>query len=202
MAFITRITGVPIPLSGIFGANGLPSGVDNNDGNVRAGGTIADGDLFSSSSLGEGNPITTIISGVGPVEGAVPGQFNSGVQAIMVAQTNIAGVTSTVLQGGESNSANTAYTPLQLAVLRTYYYKTAVRQGNWNVFNGTFSPAVTNNTVSGAWNISNSVDNSATMRASGTDVAANTTQDAPGRLVFRDGSPNPVQSGYGPRYNW
>ena len=33
-------------------------------------------------------------------------------------------------------------------------------------------------------------------------VAANTTQDAPGRLVFRDGSPSPIQSGYGPRYNW
>ena len=204
MAFITNITTsfATSPSTGVYGADGLPLYIDNNDGNIRAGGTISDTGLFSSSSLGEGNPITTIISGVGPVEGAVPGQFNSGVQAIMVAQTNIAGVTSTVLQGGESNSANTAYTPLQLAVLRTYYYKTAIRQGNWNVFNGVFSPSVTNNTVSGAWNISNSVDNSATMRTSGTDVAANTTQDAPGRLVFRDGSPNPVQSGYGPRYNW
>ena len=118
----------------------------------------------------------------------------------MVATTDIAGIASTVLQGGESNSANVAYSPLQLDVLRTYYYKTAVRAGNWNIFTGAFSSI--SNATSGAWNIDFSVDNAATMRASGVDVAANPTQDAPGRLVFMDGNPNPIQSGYAPRYNW
>ena len=105
------------------------------------------------------------------------------------------------MQGGESNSANIAYTPLQLDVLRTYYYKTSVRAGAWNIFTGAFSPAVAN-AASGAWNISSSVDNASSMRASGVDVAANPTQDVPGRLVYMDGNPNPIQSGYSPRYNW
>jgi hypothetical protein len=28
------------------------------------------------------------------------------------------------------------------------------------------------------------------------------TQDIPGRITYRDGNPNPVQSGYGARYLW
>ena len=198
MAFITNIT--TSPTTGVYGSNGLPLGVDNNDGNIRFAGNIANTGLFSSSSLGEGNPITTIISGVGPVEGAVPGQFNSGVQTIMVATTDIAGVTSTVMQGGESNSANIAHPPLQLDVLRTYYYKTAVRAGNWNIFTGAFSSI--SNATSGAWNISAGVDNASSMIASGTDIAANPTQTLPGRVTYQDGSANPVQSGYQARYNW
>ena len=199
MAFITNITAAP-SVTGSYGADGLPLYVDNDHGNIRDAGTIAETTLWTSSAVGEGNPITTIISGVGPVEGAVPGQFNSGLQVLMVATTDIAGIASTVLQGGESNSANVAYSPLQLDVLRTYYYKTAVRAGNWNIFTGAFSSI--SNATSGAWNIDFSVDNAATMRASGVDVAANPTQDAPGRLVFMDGNPNPIQSGYAPRYNW
>ena len=199
MAFITNITAAP-SVTGSYGADGLPLYVDNDHGNIRDAGTIAETTLWTSSAVGEGNPITTIISGVGPVEGAVPGQFNSGLQVLMVATTDIAGIASTVLQGGESNSANVAYSPLQLDVLRTYYYKTAVRAGNWNIFTGAFSSI--SNATSGAWNIDFSVDNAATMRASGVDVAANPTQDAPGRLVFMDGNPNPIQSVYAPRYNW
>jgi len=199
MAFITNITTLPI-ITGVY-VNGLPSGVDNRHGNIRDGGTISDSVNWSSSALGEGNPVITIVSGAGPVEGAVPGTFNQGTQVINAIQTTIASRSNTVLQGAQSDSANLAFTPLQLDVLRTYYYKTAVRNGNWNVFTGAFS-SISNTTVSGVWNISASVENTSTMRVSGTDVAANPTQDIPGRLTYRDGSPNPIQSGYGPRYNW
>ena len=203
MAFITNITTsfATSPTTGVYGEDGLPLGVDNNHGNIRDGGTIAETGLFSSSAMGEGNPITTIISGVGPVEGAVPGQFNSGLQVLMVATTDIAGTPSTVLQGGESNSANVSYTPLQLAVLRSFYYKTSVRAGAWNIFSGVFDPSVVTEYI-GAWDISASVDTSQTLRASGTDVAANPTQDAPGRLTYQDGNPNPVNKAYPARYNW
>lgn len=199
MAFITNITTLPI-ITGVY-VNGLPSGVDNRQGNIRGGGTIADTTDWTASTFGEGNPVITIVSGAGPVEGAVPGNFNSGLQVINAIQTTIAGIANTTLQGAQSDSANLAFTPLQLDVLRTYYYKTAVRNGNWNVFTGAFS-SISNTTVSGVWNISASVENTSTMRASGTDIAANPTQDIPGRLTYRDGSPNPIQSGYGPRYNW
>ena len=203
MAFITNITTsfATSPTTGVYRADGYPLGIDNNDGNIRAGGTIAATGLFSSSSLGEGNPITTIISGVGPVEGAVPGTFNSGVQVLMGYTSDIAGTANTVLQGADTNSANAAYTPLQLAVLRSFYYKTSVRAGAWNIFSGVFDPAVVTEYL-GAWNISAGVDNSQTLRASGTDVAANPTQDAPGRLTYQDGNPDPVNKSYPARYNW
>ena len=199
MAFITNITTLPI-ITGVY-VNGLPSGVDNRQGNIRGGGTIVDTTDWTASTFGEGNPVITIVSGVGPVEGAVPGKFNSGLQVVNAIQATIAGVANTTLLGAQSNSANEAFTPLQLDVLRTYYYKTAVRNGNWNVFTGAFS-SISDTTVSGVWNISASVENTSTMRASGTDIAANPTQDIPGRLTYRDGSPNPIQTGYGPRYNW
>jgi len=65
MAFITNITTsfATSPTTGVYGEDGLPLGVDNNHGNIRDAGTIAETGLFSSSAVGEGNPITTIISG-------------------------------------------------------------------------------------------------------------------------------------------
>ena len=206
MAFITNITGPfttgTSPLTGVYGPDGYPRHIDNDQGNIRFAGNISETGKFASSSLGEGNPITTIVSGVGPVEGAVPGVFNSGLQVIVRAQTTIAGESNTLLQGGSSDTANLAYTPLQLDVLRTYYYKFAVRNNYWNEFNGTWETSVPSNASSGAWNIDNEVDNAGTMRASGVDVAANPSQSQPGRLTFQQGSPNPVNTGYAARYNW
>ena len=180
--------------------NGLPSGVDNRHGNIRDGGTISDATNWSSSSLGEGNPVTTITSGVGPVEGAVPGNFNQGTQVINAIQTGIAGNSNTTLLGAQSNSANEAYTPAQVDIVRTYYYKTAVVAGNWNVFDGTFSAI--SNAASGIYDITRAGDTAGNMRASGTDVAANPSQDYPGTLTYRDGSPNPTNDFYQARNNW
>ena len=199
MAFITNLTAA-VPTTGAYGADGLPNGVDNSHGRFRDGGTIADSTNWTSGPIGEGNPIVTIVSGVGPVEGAVPGTFNQGTQAIMIASSTIAGQASTVLEGGDSNTANAAYTPLQYDVMRTYFYKTAVRAGNWNVFTGAFSSVT--NAVSGAYNITTEVDNAAGMRAAKTDVAANPSQDYPGALTYRDGSPNPTNTFYKARTNW
>tara|TARA_R110000824_G_scaffold10866_1_gene47548 strand:+ start:43990 stop:44592 length:603 start_codon:yes stop_codon:yes gene_type:complete len=200
MAFITNITATPV--TGQYGPNGDPLYVDNDQGNIRFAGNISETGKFTSSSLGEGNPITTIFSGVGPVEGAVPGAFNEGLQVIVRAQTTIAGEANLLLEGGASDTANEAFTPLQLDVLRTYYYKFAIRNNYWNEFSGVWETSVPSNASSGAWNIDNSVDNSSTMRASGVDVAANPTSTQPGRLTFLQGGPNPLNTGYGPRYNW
>ena len=200
MAFITNITATPV--TGQYGPNGDPLYVDNDQGNIRFAGNISETDKFTSSSLGEGNPITTIFSGVGPVEGAVPGAFNSGLQVIVRAQSTIAGTANTVLEGGASNTANEAFTPLQLAVLRTYYYKFAIRNNYWNEFSGIWETSVPSNASSGAWNVTVGVDNASTLRASGTDVAANPTSTYPGWVTYRDGSPNPINAAYKPRYNW
>ena len=150
--------------------------------------------------MGEGNPVTTITSGVGPVEGAVPGNFNQGTQVINAIQTGIAGNSNTTLLGAQSNSANEAYTPAQVDIVRTYYYKTAVVAGNWNVFDGTFSAI--SNAASGIYDITRVGDTAGNMRASGTDVAANPSQNYPGTLTYRDGSPNPTNDFYQARNNW
>ena len=176
MAFITDLTSAD-PRTGVF-INGTPSGVKNDFGDVRGGGTIGSTDLMSASTFGEGNPVTTIVSGVGGVDAALSqvtdAAFNSGLQVLNLVQTTIAGAANTSLQGGQSNSANEANTPAQLDVLRTYFYKTAVVAGNWNVFNGTFSSV--SSSVSGAWDIAASADDAAGIRTAGTDIAANTTK--------------------------
>ena len=199
MAFITNLTAA-VPTTGSY-LNGLPNGVDNRQGNIRGGGTIVDTSDWTASTFGEGNPVITIISGVGGVVSAnQAASINAGVQVISVAQTTIAGIANTTLQGGQSDSANAAYTPLQETAVRTYFYKTAVVAGNWNVFDGTFSSIT--NAVSGAWDIAASTDDAADIRAAGTDITANPTQDAPGQLTYRDGSPNPINDDYNARYNW
>ena len=50
MAFVTNLAGT---LKYNTFVDGAPSGVDNDQGNIRAGGTIGESDKFSSSSLGE-----------------------------------------------------------------------------------------------------------------------------------------------------
>ena len=202
MAFITDLTAA-VPTTGAY-INGLPSGIDNRQGNVRGGGTIVDTTDWSASTFGEGNPVTTIVSGVGGVVGtnaALPtSAFNSGLQVINFAQSTIAGAANTTLLGGQSNTANEAYTPLQADVVKTYYYKTAVVAGNWNIFNGTFSSV--SNADSGVYDITRAGDTAGVMRASGTDVSANPSRDYPGILTYRDGSPNPTNDFYQPRNNW
>ena len=203
MAFITNITSTPS--TGIYGEDGLPINVDNDMGSIR--GYL--GDRSSSASgvwgglaFGEGNPVITIVSGAGGVVSAnQSASINVGTQVINAIQTTIAGISNTALQGAQSDSANVAFTPLQLDVLRTYYYKTAVKAGNWNVFTGAFS-SISNTTVSGVWNLDGQVENTSTMRASGTDVAANPSQAYPGTLTYRDGSPNPTNDFYQARNNW
>ena len=200
MGFITDLTTAG-GVTGVY-VGGLPSGVDNRQGNIRGGGTIVDTTDWSASTFGEGNPVITIVSGVGGVVSAnQAASINAGTQVISVAQTTIAGIANTTLQGGQSNSANVAYTPLQLDVLRTYYYKTAVVAGNWNEFTGAFSSGPSN-AASGVYDITRAGDTSATMRASGTDIAANPSQDYPGTLTYRDGSPTPTNDFYKARNNW
>lgn len=185
------------------GPNGWPSGVDNDQGSVRDGGTIAD-PRFSSTALGEGNNFVTIQSGVNnQVATALANAIwnNQPGQDIQRATSKIAGLDNTVLEGGASDSANNTDSIKQLRVLRSYLYKTAVRAGYWNEFSGDWSTPVTVETI-GAWNISSSADNASDLKVSGTDVAANPSSAIPGRLVYLIGNPIPEQDSYPARYNW
>lgn len=187
------------------GVNGLPSGVDNDQGSIRYGGSIAESAKFTNVALGEGNPVITIVSGVAgidPVNGASP-RFNGGTQVVMRDTDTIAALSNTVLVGGDSNSANAPNSEHQAAVIEVKLYKTAVRQGQWNPVSGVFDTEPVGVAQTGAWNIEDGADNATTLIASTTDDAANPTQDVPGELVYNYGSgADPVQDEYEAKTNW
>ena len=189
------------------GPYGWVAGVDNNHGTIRDGGTIADSASWTSTALGEGNPIITVIeaTGVGTTGVQSTTAFNlngSGTAVIMIASSEIGDIPNTVLQGGASNSANAAFTPLQEAVMRVSYYKSAVVNNKWNEFLGVWSLGYPESATSGAWTIVADADQSATMRASKTDSGVNVTQDRPGQFVNQYANPTPQQDEYARKYNW
>ena len=198
MSFITNITSSPAT-TGSY-TNGYPTDVDNDQGNIRAGGSIADAG-FSSNALGEGNPITTIVSGVNNFQ-AGAGTWNQQTQFsdIMKATTTLGGVANNAILFGASDSA-AGDSIHQAATLRVRLYKTAVRAGDWNPYSGWSSaPSVVE---SGGHNISADVENASTLKSSGTDHAANPSSATPGELTQHQGVlGNPSNLDYKPRYLW
>ena len=197
MSFITNIT-AGIPTTGSY-TNSYPTAVDNNQGNIRAGGNIVDTSQFSSNPLGEGNPIVTIVSGVDNFQ-AGAGTWNQQTQFsdIMKATTTIGGVANNAILFGASNSAQ-GDAIHQSATLRVRLYKTSVRAGDWNPFSGWSSaPSVVE---SGGWDIAAGADDSSALKTLATDNAANPTSDFPGELQYNLGQ-IPVQTEYKPKYLW
>ena len=191
-----------------FDANGNAVGTDIDQGSVRAmsTGTIFGANTkFTNVPLGEGNPVVTIVSGVDlgtvPINNA--GTFNGGDQVIVKVTTDIAGQNpgNSGLVAGASNSAESPSIN-QAGVIEVKLYKTAIRNGEFNPVTAQFDTEPVAVAVSGGFNISAGVDNSATLIASGTDNAANPTQDVPGELVYMDGDSDPTQDEYKPRTNW
>jgi len=200
MGFITNIT-AGVPTTGVY-VEGYPEDVDNDQGNIRAGGTISESNKWSVNNLGEGNPIDTISSGVNNQAINAAGTFNNQPsQDIMKVTTSLAGISNSALLYGASDSSN-GPSINQLAVMRISAYKQAIVANKWNEYSGAWDSSFPVNAVSGAWNISSSVDNAASMSASGTDVAGNPSSDVPGKLTFLDGSPNPTNQGYAKKTNW
>ena len=131
------------------------------------------------------------------------GTFNGGDQVIVKVTTDIAGQDpgSSGLVAGASNSA-AGPSIHQAAQIQVKLYKTAIRNGEWNPVTAQFDTEPLTVAVSGGWNLGANVDNSSTLVASGTDNAANPTQDVPGELVYMDGDSDPTQDEYKARYLW
>ena len=166
------------------------------------GGTISESTKFSANSLGEGNPITTIVSGVNNFQAGL-GTWNQQSQFsnIVKATTTIGGVSNNALVFGASDSAQ-GDSIHQAAVVRNRLYKTAVRAGNWNEYTGTWSsdPTVAN---TGGYDIANGVDLSPTLKASGVDHAANPSSAIPGELTQHQGRlGEPTNLDYKAKYLW
>ena len=189
-----------------YGPDGFPTGIDLDQGSIRAltneGGTVSN-DKFTNVFLGEGNPIITVVSGTenGVATANTAGLFNEGDQVIVKVTTDIANVANNVLLFGASDSANEPSIN-QAAQIEVKLYKTAIRHGEWNPVTAQFDTEPLTVAISGGWNLGVGVDNSSTLVASGTDNAANPTQDVPGELVYMEGSVDPTQDEYKPRFLW
>ncbi len=185
--------------------NGSPSGMLNDLGVVRAGGS-GTGTRFRRDSVSLGNSSITYItvpSGLANISSPLAaGAFNGGNQVIVRVTNDLAGVSNTYLLGGASNSAGPGGQSIhQKGNVSTFYYKTAVRTNGWNAYSGVFDPAVTV-ASSGAWSQATDSDVSSVLVSSGVDNAANPSDAFPGDLTYRDGSPAPVNDSYQPRTLW
>ena len=203
MGFITNITAA-VPTTGMY-VDGFPSGVDNDQGNIRAGGTIAETLLWTSSSLGEEDRYVLLSSGVnntGVIGPSVLSTFNNQPgQVIVKYTTEIAGVDdlSMMIRAASSSGVKSIN---QLAVMESIDYKTSVVAGNWNIFSGAFTPALSV-TEAGAWNVIGGVDQSSDMIGNQTDKAANPTPAAPGHLAYMAGNLGlPTTGTYSARTIW
>jgi hypothetical protein len=176
--------------------NGLPTAADNDLGTIRGGGNIADTDRFQADAVNLGqSTYVTVPSGLGNIDSPLSaGAFNAGDQVIVKTTTDLAGVSNNALLYGASNSAANS-TIHQKATISTYFYKTAVRTGGWHEYSGVFDPAVTVSNT-GGWDQTTDADQAADLKANNTDNAANPSAAVPGELVYRDGSPTPVQDEY------
>lgn len=178
--------------------NGLPSGVDNNEGTIRQAGNVSATSNFSDLNLRTGKSrYITVVSGVNGVTGAIAGAaFNTSdrVGVMRRVTTDLAGVSNQTLYKG-SNSANRDFAINQMATNYEYLYKTAVRTGQWNEFSGVFETAV-GVTGLGIWSQATDADVATTAKTDAVDHAANPTAAIPGELVYRDGSPLPIQDDY------
>ena len=200
MSFLTNITNLATRATGVY-VDGYPKAVDNDQGNIRAGGTIAESNKFTSSEMGEGNPIDTISSGVNNQAINAAGTFNNQPsQDIMKVTTTIAGLSNDSILFGSSDSANNPSIN-QRGYIRSLDYKVSVVAGNWNAFSGAFDPALVT-TIAGGWNIIGGVEQGGTLVGDKTDKAANPSAAEPGHLAYMIGNPIPTTGLYSSKTNW
>lgn len=201
MAFITNLTAAT-PVTGSL-VGGQPSGVDNDKGSIIYAGNSYDSSKWGNINVGNsGNPESiTIVSGTVGVTGlSTLASFNQGEQMIMRVDSDVAGNTNNAFKFGASNSSNNNNTPNQMDVVKTKYYKTAIRANKWNEATASFDSGYPEVGNTGAWDISVGVDTAGTLIASGTDAAANPTSSEPGKLTYLQGGPNPNNDTYKARY--
>lgn len=93
--------------------------------------------------------------------------------------STLAGIANTALRSGGSDGYRRSIHKVEAA--RTTRFATAIRAGYWDEFNGVWTTAPT---------VANDISDW------GTDQAATPTYAVPGELVYRDGSPLPIQDDY------
>lgn len=206
MAFVTNLAGT---LKYNMYVNGFPSGVDNDQGNIRGQGPSGveagmDTSLWSQNSLGEEDRFVLISSGVnntGIIAPSISSTFNNQPgQVIVKSTTELAGVADLTMMIRAASSSG-VFSINQLDVMESINYKTSVVAGNWNVFSGAFSPSLTV-TDAGGWNVIGGVDQSSNLVGNQTDKAANPSQLEPGHLAYMYGNPIAKTGLYSSRSIW
>lgn len=113
---------------------------------------------------------------------------NAGPIAMKVTSTLAGSEVNTFLRSAASDTLNRRSIHRQEKV-RTTRTSTAFRQGYWNLYNGQWSTTPTT-AVDNFWGASSG------SSSTSTDAAASPTRTAPGDLVYKLGSKNPVSVSY------
>ena len=153
----------------------------NKGGTVVAAGSAASGVVQSrqASTYSFSAFASTVIDGT-DTDDANGGTFayNNPRPIAMRYTTALAGVSNTFLRSGSSNPGERRVVNKTESV-RTNRYATAIRDGDYNVYTGTFSSAPT-----------------VAEDSFGTDNAASPTSAVPGTLVYKIGNPVPFSADY------
>lgn len=178
-------------------ANSATTATAENIGSGAAIGLGADAVNFSNIAHGIRQAISAgsiVPSGLSRTEpAATAGDFanmNDGEYIMMRVTTGLAGVANTTLRAGaaEFNVRNSIHKVMN--AFRNTQTATAVRDGNWNVFSGVYSPAADTDNAS-IGNVTGSTVTDGTA-----DHSANVTRADQGSFTFMDGSPNPTSGDY------
>lgn len=169
----------------VNGSATTPSSTQNNSGAVLNGGSTqvlssvnlgySDVGVFGSSVV-DGNETDKVLS-------AGTFAYNNQEPVAKRVTTQLSGVDNDYLQSGAADPANIRSIH-KLEVLRTLKQTTAIREGDFNIYNGQFTTPP-----------DNVVDTLAT------DDAANPSRANPGELQYKTGAPVPVQDNYKAKTN-
>jgi hypothetical protein len=185
----------------VNGSGVTPTSTVNDGGVMKAnGGDVAGAPLNTNATA---NPdlgvfASTVVSGVNAEPAISGGEFahNHERPLSFLVTEELAGLANTALQSPADNN-ELVRNPAPWEVMRTRRLTTAIRQGKFNFYAGTFESGFPVTEVDLWWDIA------ADTGVSGVpDTAATPTQDVPGYLDYLYGGPTPSGDQYKARTLW
>lgn len=166
----------------------------NNGGIITANGTAASDVVRTESTASAQVGVfgSTVVDNDSADKALSAGKFafNNKKPIAKKVTTSLAGVAEPFFKSGAGDPGS-IQSIHQIRVIRTRRDTTAIRQGNWNYYNGQFDPGYPVVAVDEFYDVAADATS-----VNPTDNAANPTQEVPGELVYKTGAPNPVQDAY------
>jgi hypothetical protein len=169
---------------------------DNNSGTIKANGSVG-GTFETSPTTTEKTGVfgSTVVDNDDADKALSIGSFafNNERPIAKKTTTSLAGVPENFLQSGAC-VPGLIKSIHKTESVRTRKLTTAIRENKWNEFSGEFDAGYPQVSLDTFYNIA--ADDTSTLPI---DDAANPTRLNPGELVYKDGSPNPINNTYKPK---